>query len=159
MSVTEWMLAADHRPINRICGCENQWVVRTLGWTYPFMPLPWPDIRTQFRETATRHPDFEHMAAIADSVIFANATEALAGSTSMFDLLVVRTPIAEPPYDLIWVSSPASIRPVSTGHVVIEHITVTGNNDRISRPSDDAVRLFWRFTIEKFGIEPRQDPN
>jgi hypothetical protein len=31
---------------------------------------------------------------------------------------------------------------------------VTDRNDRIGRPVADAVPLFWRFMIEKFGVEP-----
>ena len=38
--------------------------------------------------------------------------------------------------------------------VVIEHESATGHLDRIERPSGEAVPLFWRFVIEKFGIAP-----
>jgi hypothetical protein len=31
---------------------------------------------------------------------------------------------------------------------------VTGYDDRIERPASDAVPLFWRFMIEKFGVQP-----
>ena len=73
---------------------------------------------------------------------------------SMHDLLVVPRPIAPSPYDVIRVCSPSSLRPVPPGSVVIEHLAATGNDERISRPADEAVRLFWRFVIEKFGIVP-----
>jgi hypothetical protein len=72
----------------------------------------------------------------------------------MHDLLVVPRPIAPPPYDVIRVCSPSSLRPVPPGGVIIEHLAATGNNERISRPADESVSLFWRFVIEKFGIVP-----
>jgi len=35
-------------------------------------------------------------------------------------------------------------------------MSVTGHNDRIERPVADAVPLFWRFMIAKYGVEPRR---
>jgi hypothetical protein len=107
---------------------------------------------------ATRQPSFQHMADIANSVIATDSTELLAGCTSMHDLLVVITPIPEPPYDVIAVRSPGSLADPPTGQVIIEHLSCTGRNDRIQRPTTDAVRLFWRFSIEKYGIHPRRPP-
>ncbi|MEV7630604.1 hypothetical protein [Actinoplanes sp. NPDC089786] len=103
---------------------------------------------------AEAHEEFRHMANIVDSVFGRDAAETLAGCTSMHDLIVVTRPIPEPPYDVIRVCSPSSMWPVRTGHVVIEHLTVTGRNDRIERPTSDAVPLFWRFMVEKYGIAP-----
>jgi hypothetical protein len=37
-------------------------------------------------------------------------------------------------------------------HVLIEHVSLTGHDDRIERPAVDAVPLFWRFMSEKFGV-------
>jgi hypothetical protein len=34
------------------------------------------------------------------------------------------------------------------------HLSLTGRNDRIERPIAEAIPLFWRFVIEKFGITP-----
>jgi hypothetical protein len=36
--------------------------------------------------------------------------------------------------------------------VLIEHLTSTGHDERIERPASEAVPLFWRFAIEKFGL-------
>jgi hypothetical protein len=72
----------------------------------------------------------------------------LASFTSMADLMVVTTPLREPPYDLVAMRTPAE------RIVLIEHLSVTGRNDRIERPSSEAVPLFWRFMIEKFGLLP-----
>jgi hypothetical protein len=40
----------------------------------------------------------------------------------------------------------------------VEHLSSTGFNDSIDRPPSDAVRLFWRFALEKYGITPPQPP-
>ncbi|SDS81377.1 hypothetical protein SAMN04515669_1995 [Jiangella sp. DSM 45060] len=40
--------------------------------------------------------------------------------------------------------------------MVIEEQSVTGHDDIIERPAAEAVPLFWRFMIEKFGIAPER---
>jgi hypothetical protein len=62
--------------------------------------------------------------------------------------MVVAQPIPEPPYDLVAVRTPPE------GRVRIEHMAVTGLRDKIERPANEAVPLFWRFMIEKFGVRP-----
>jgi hypothetical protein len=99
-------------------------------------------------------PRFQHMTDIVDSVIAAGLTERLTATTSMHDLLVVRMPVADPPYDLIHVAAQGSLRNPKSGEVIIEHRAASGHNDRIARPASEAVRLFWRFAIEKYGIRP-----
>ena len=71
----------------------------------------------------------------------------LAGLTFMTDLVVVTRPVPEPPMDEVIVRW-------QWGFVEIEHVAHTGRNDKIRRPADQAVRLFWRFMIEKYGIHP-----
>src|SRR5262249_46572808 len=129
-------------------------MVRTTAPPYPFVERPWAEISTWFHGLAAEHASFGHMADIVDSVIAAGATQTLAACTSMHDLLVVPRPIPDPPYDVLRVRAPSSMRHVRAGHVVIEHETVTGHDDRIERPVAEAVRLFWRFVIEKYGIVP-----
>jgi hypothetical protein len=129
--------------------------VRTHGWPYPFEPRPWPDIQAQFTEFAAQHPTFSHMAAIVDSIRTVGAEAYLAGCPSMHDLIVVSKPIPDPPYDVVAVRSPSSIENTPTGQIIIEHLSVTGHNDRIARPVEDAVPLFWRFIIEKYGVDPQ----
>jgi hypothetical protein len=85
-------------------------------------------------------------------------TVRLAGCTSMHHLLVVSTPIREPPYDVIVVRAPGSLHPPRQGQVLIGHLSCTGRNDCIERPAGDAVRLFWRFVIEKYGVHPVRPP-
>ncbi|MEV6283106.1 hypothetical protein [Kribbella sp. NPDC051770] len=95
------------------------------------------------------------MVDVIDSVIDANADEVLAGSTSMHDLMVAPRPLRKPVRDLIVVRAPGSLRPAGRGgHVRIEHLSSTGYDEVVERPSADAVALFWRFVIEKYGIEP-----
>lgn len=72
----------------------------------------------------------------------------------MHDLIVVPTPIPEPPYGVVVVRAPGSIREPAMGFVRIEHLSTTGHDDVIDRPVIDAVPLFWRFMIEKFGVDP-----
>jgi hypothetical protein len=119
-----------------------------------FRDQDWHDIRTFLAGMAATHPEFTHMVDVVDSIMASDVQDELAGCTSMHDLLVVPRPIAPPPYDLLRVCSPSSLHPVPPGSVVVEHLAATGNDERISRPVDEAVRLFWRFVNEKFGIVP-----
>ena len=84
----------------------------------------------------------------------AKAEHDLAAFTSMHDLMVRATPWPKPPYDLVTVRAPNSMSKVPAGLVRIEHLAVTGRNDKIERPVAEAVPLFWRFMIEKFGGAP-----
>jgi hypothetical protein len=88
------------------------------------------------------------MSAIVKGVGPAGAEDSLAAFTSHLDLMVVAQPIPETPYDLFAVRTP------SEGGARIGHVTVTGRNDKLDRPADEAVALLWRFMIEKFGVRP-----
>jgi hypothetical protein len=125
-----------------------------MGWPHPFRQRPWDEIDAEFAALAESHPQFAHMSAIVKSVLSAGAAGDLAAFTSLRDLMVVAQPIPELPYDLVAVRAPGGLHPPSEGHVLIEHMTVTGRNDRIERPVDEAVPLFWRFMIETFGVRP-----
>lgn len=116
---------------------------------------PWEEIAEFLRGIAQRHPEFGHMTAIANSVLASGAAGYLARCTSMHDLIVVTVPILEPPYDVIAVRAPGSLRPPLTGHVLIERLSCTGHNERIERPAAEAVPLFWRFVTTKYGLHPR----
>jgi len=128
--------------------------VRTNGWRYPFDYRPWENIAQGLSAMACKQEQFSHMAAIAASVIETESTHLLAGLTSMHDIIVVSTPIPDPPLDVVAVRAPGSLQPPKSGHVLIEHLACTGHNDRIERPTSEAVPLFWRFMIEKFGVYP-----
>ena len=128
-----------------------------MGWPYTFRQRPWAEIDADFADLATKHPEFTHMSAIVASVRTRMAEDNLAAFTSMHDLMVVAQPIPEPPYDLVAVRAPGSMRPPKPGSVLIEHLAITGRNERIERPAANAVPLFWRFMIEKFGVHPVVD--
>ncbi len=60
-------------------------------------------------------------------------------------------PGAPAPVDAVRVSMP------HYPDVVVEHLPTVGGADRIERPRDEAVRLFWQFVKEKYGIDGRRE--
>jgi hypothetical protein len=106
-------------------------------------------------EMASMHATFQHMATIVDSVIESRITDALAACTSMNDVLVVPTPFQQPPYDLVVVRAPGSLRKPAEGCVLIEHLSVTGNNDSIERPD----RVGGATVLPIHDREVRDQPN
>lgn len=135
-------------------GIRHASVVRTQGQTHPFRARDWIEIHRDMDAMATGHEGFRHMEAIVRSVLKSDAAGRLAAYTSMHDLIVVDVPIPEPPYGVVAVRAPSSLHPPSDGQVLIEEISATGRNDRIERPVAEAVPLFWRFMIEKYGVTP-----
>lgn len=129
-------------------------MVRSLGWPYPCQEDAWPAIAEKYHALAAMHPEFEVMAELVDSVITSGRTHDLAAFTSMHDLVVVPRPVPEVPYDTIFVQL---VMPGGE-YVQIEHRAVTGRNDKIARPASQAVGLFWRFMIEKYGIASTGEP-
>ncbi|MEU8663886.1 hypothetical protein [Actinoplanes philippinensis] len=128
--------------------------MRTHGWPYPFEQYPWVEIDSFLGDMAERHPEMQHMSDIVKSVFALDKTEALAACTSMHDLIVVPTPIPKPPYGVVAVRAPGSLREPGSGLIRIEHLSVTGHDYVIDRPVAEAVPLFWRFMIDKFGVYP-----
>jgi hypothetical protein len=59
---------------------------------------------------------------------------------------------------MIAVRAPSSLRHAPAGQVRIEHLSSTGRNESVDRPPAEAVALFWRFVIEKYGIKPPHPP-
>jgi hypothetical protein len=128
--------------------------MNSRAWSGPFDEVPWTEIATRFHEMATRHSEFRHLADIVDSVLAGGGDQHLAGLTSMHDLVVTTRPVpARPPVEVVVVRSPSSGF-VGAGGVFVEHRSATGHDDQVFRTSDEAVPLFWRFVIEKFGVEP-----
>lgn len=97
---------------------------------------------------------FAYLVEIIDSVMARGLADSLAATTSMHDLIVAALPLMDPPFDVIAVRALGSIRSAPDGEVLIEHLTPTGRDERITRPAIEAVPLFWRFAIEKFGVRP-----
>lgn len=124
------------------------------GWPWRFVPLPWAELQARLNAVADADPTHRHLAAIVTSVRTSGQEAHLAGLTSMHDLIVRSRPVPDPPVDVVAVRSPSSLVRVPPGTVVIEHLSTTGYDDRIARPADQAVPLFWRFMVEKFGLRP-----
>jgi hypothetical protein len=126
-------------------------MARTLGFPHEFRPTSWEELL----EACEHRPQAAYLLPILASVRDSPGRTQLAGALWMNDLAVVATPIGEPPIDVMVVSTTESLRPSTTrGQVRIEHRTVSGRNDVIERPLEDAAALFWRFVIEKFGVAP-----
>jgi len=115
-------------------------------------PDAWEDIAAFYEELVDKHRmDFVRPAlAMARSVIAEGAADQLAAHTSMHDLVVTAAPASEKPD---WIR----IQPREET-VLIRHVSdLTGPGDEIERRASDALPLFWRFVIEKFGIHPARD--
>ena len=119
-----------------------------------FRPRDWSEIRRFFADIADQDGRFTYMVEVIESVVSSGLTGSLGATTSMHDLIVATLPLMEPPFDVIAVRAPGSLRSPPIGSVLIEHLTPTGHDERIARPVAEAVPLFWRFAVEKFGIEP-----
>jgi hypothetical protein len=72
------------------------------GWVHQFRPTPWEEVATQYKDLGQRDASFRCMVEIVDSILTSRVADQLAGQTSMHDLIVVDTPIPEPP--LSWCS-------------------------------------------------------
>ncbi len=92
------------------------------------------------------------MVEVVDSVMISGVSDRLAATTSMHDLLVVLAPVGEPPLSIIFVRAPGSLARPQSGEVIIEHRATDGAIEKLARPVDETVRLFWRFVGEKFGL-------
>ncbi len=128
------------------------------AWPHRFDVVPWGVIVARFGELAAKHPECRPVAEISASVLACGGERGLAGLTSMHDLVVTARPVPDHrPIEVVVVRSPSSGH-VGAGGVVIEHRSVTGHDEQIFRPAGEAVPLFWRFMIEKFGVAPEQPP-
>jgi hypothetical protein len=134
-------------------------LVRTAtGTTFEFSERPWTEIASFLGGMAEEHSEFQYLADIIESLGASGRDKQLAGSTSMHDLVVVPQPVGKQVYELLIVRAPSSMRPGPRGLVRIEHLSSTGHNECVDRPVSLAVPLFWRFIIEKFGIDPPARP-
>lgn len=130
------------------------------GWTTPFTPRDWRERRRFLQGLVDQDPEFRYLTDIIDSVIGSDSTDHLGVMTSMHDLIVTDLPASEPPLEVVFVRAPNSPKGPPSGMVLIEHLSLTGHDDRVVRPASEAVPLFWRFMIEKFGVSPgtNQEP-
>ena len=130
--------------------------LNSRAWPDRFDEVPWREIATRFDALAAEHPEFGPVAEIVASVRACGGEPHLAALTSMHDLVVTARPVPEyRPIEVVVVRSPPSGF-VGPGGVFVEHRSATGHDDWIFRDGAEAVPLFWRFMIEKFGVEPRR---
>ena len=129
-----------------------------MGYTgfAAFSVRPWDEIEDFYRSIAPNHENFQAVLDIVDSIVASRRTDQLAAHTSMHDLCVRPTPVHEGGDDFIAVRASGTFARFGgvAGSIAIEHVSGTGNDDRLVRPVAEAVPLFWRFVIEKWGIRP-----
>ena len=123
-----------------------------LGWPYRFVEQSWADVGLFERGVWGKDSRGRYLLDIIDSVLVSGVADELAVTTSMHDLVIVGRPVPDPPMDVLLVRAPGSLREPTTGHVLIEYRANSGRDTVIERPVDEAVRLFWRFVEEKFGV-------
>lgn len=120
---------------------------------FEFHPWPWEQLHDKFVQIAAQNPDFRYLADITASILSSGVADELAGLTSMYDLIVASQPLSAPPFEIVRVRAPNSAgHAPKPGNVRIEHHSLSGNDDALERPATEAVSLFWRFMIEKFGV-------
>ena len=123
------------------------------GWRHRFLERPWVDVRDFEAGVFAGQERGQYLLAIIDSVLSSTAADVLAVTTSMHDLVVVARPLPDPPMDVIIVRAPGSVQEPANGFARIDYVSVSGRDTRIDRPEAEAVRLFWRFVEEEFGIK------
>ena len=128
--------------------------VLSEGQFPPFRGRPWPEVLHWYLELGWA--DLSPLVDVVESVIECGGAERLIATTSMHDLWVTRMVDGLPAsgVDVVKVAAFTSARRVSKGDVLILHTSNSGQVEEISRPAADAVALFWRFTKEKWGVEP-----
>lgn len=124
------------------------------SWSHrPFEARPWAELAGRYWQLADGAPELLAIIEIIDSVIAVRAEAALAANRTIGALNVVSVNAADPPYSVVSVSAfpPGRSAPAM---VQVEHVSGSGLAEVVVRPAEEAVPLFWRFVIEKFGIEP-----
>jgi hypothetical protein len=90
---------------------------------------------------------------VVRSIVESPARHELLFATSMWDLVVTTVPAGTPPVDVVIVRSAVGMRSVAAGRVVVEHVPLVGQADIVERDASEAVPLFWRFMVEKYGVQ------
>jgi hypothetical protein len=117
--------------------------------------MTWNEVAERVRGYTGSNPKFRFLVDVIDSIRECGGQERLAGIWTLGGLVVTPLPIPdEPPIQEVILSLPGMGWGPTGEEVLIEHRAISGHDDRILRPSSEAVPLFWRFMIEKFGIAP-----
>lgn len=127
--------------------------MRTGGWPHVVLGNDWHALVSEY---STAPAVIAPIAKIVTSVLPSGRNWDLLFATSMWDLIVTSSPISEPPVDVVAVRGAMGLAHVREDRIVVEHIPLVGGADRIERPADEAVPLFWRFMIEKYGMAPQR---
>ena len=115
--------------------------------------FPWPIVHEDWQELLDRYldgPPLVRASAVTEvvrSIVQSPARTDLRYVTSMWELIVAPAPGSPAPVDAVTVSTP------NYPDVLVAHLPLVGTADRIERPADQAVPLFWRFMKEKYAIE------
>jgi hypothetical protein len=125
--------------------------MRTGGFPHPIVGTDWAALAERYADSPSI---VQPVAEVVRSVARSPARGALLYSTSMWDLLVTTAPSTPPPVDMVVVRSPMGLGNIAAGRVLVEHWPLVGIADSIERDDTDAVPLFWRFMIEKYGVHP-----
>jgi hypothetical protein len=93
-----------------------------------FRPTDWSEIRRFLDDIAKTDGRFAYLVEIVDSVLASGLTEALAATTSMHDIIVAPSPLMAPPFDVIAVRAPGSLREPPSGEAlrVCQELCVRG---------------------------------
>jgi hypothetical protein len=127
---------------------------RPHSWSHQqFQATPWAQLADHYWELTDATPVYLTIIEIIDSVRASGAGSWLAAARTIGALNVVSVDAAEPPYSVISVSIIPAGR-TAPGVVQVEHVSCSGLTEVIVRPLDNGVPLFWRFVIEKFGVQP-----
>ena len=113
-----------------------------------FMPRPWAEALTWYSDANAP----TYLLAIIRSVLKSGCADKLLADSSAYELAVTDAPLSRPT-EAVVVRWRGVIQP-EPGSVLIEHESHTGQNDTLTRPESEAVPLFWRFVIEKLGVDP-----
>lgn len=124
------------------------------GWRYPIRAREWTDLLDEYRSAVDSLPTLAPLVSIIESVLQNQMQDQLVATTSMWDLVITTAPPGEPPLDVIVVRSTVSMRPSPPGEVRIEHFATSGLKEEVDRPVAEALPLFWRFVVEKYGLHP-----
>ncbi len=127
--------------------------MRTGGWPHVVKQSDW---RALLERYSTAPAAIAPIAEIVASIASSGRSDDLLFATSMWDLIVTPSPVGDPPVDVVAVRGAMGMANVPAERIVIEHMPLVGMADKIERPAVEAVPLFWRFMIEKYGIAPQR---
>ncbi|MFE9788923.1 hypothetical protein ACFYO7_26445 [Nocardia salmonicida] len=128
-------------------------IMRLSAWTEDFHAVPWRELARFYRGLSDRHPHFQHMTDIVESVVRSGRDQDLAATMSMHDLVVTTRPLSEAPIEEVVVRAPGSLVPVADGTVIVECFSDVYPGRTVG-PVDEAIPLFWQCVATVLSITP-----